>query len=135
MKIGELARETGLSASRIRFYEAAGLISDVDRSSNGYRHYSRRAKQALEIIVVAQRAGFSLDEIRSLLPQENGSGRRRDALLAKLKKKLAEIDALQARLAETHDRLQAVIARIETASPNEDCFASAEDVLSSMRDR
>lgn len=135
MKIGELAKETGLSASRIRFYEAAGLVSDVDRRSNGYRHYSRRAKQALEIIVVAQRAGFSLDEIRSLLPQENSPAGKRDVLLASLKKKLAEVEALQDRLAETHAGLQAVIARIGNAPADEDCFERAQDILSNMKSR
>ncbi|MGY3587102.1 DNA-binding transcriptional MerR regulator [Bradyrhizobium sp. USDA 4341] len=36
MQIGVLAKRTGLTASRIRFSEAQGLIS-VDRRANGYR--------------------------------------------------------------------------------------------------
>ena len=41
MKIGELARESGLTATRIRFYESAGLIPKAERRPNGYRHYPR----------------------------------------------------------------------------------------------
>jgi len=37
MKIGELARRSRLTASRIRFYEAKGLLNAVSRKANGYR--------------------------------------------------------------------------------------------------
>lgn len=58
MKIGELARRTGLAASRIRFYEEAGLLV-VQRQANGYRDYPEQAVLLLELITGAQRAGFS----------------------------------------------------------------------------
>ena len=45
MKIGELARRTGLTASRIRFYESLGLLPMVDRMPNGYRHYPKGAQR------------------------------------------------------------------------------------------
>ena len=75
MKIGELARRTGLTASRIRFYESLGLLPMVERMPNGYRHYPKGAQLVLELIDTAQQAGFSLDEIRTLLPTnlENGT--------------------------------------------------------------
>jgi len=82
MKIGELAKEAGLAPSRIRYYEARGLIGSVDRGRNGYRHYSRETRQILEIIVAAQQAGFSLGEIRNLLPVHGKAARSRDKLLA-----------------------------------------------------
>jgi DNA-binding transcriptional MerR regulator len=133
MKIGELAKETGLAPSRIRYYEAQGLIGSVDRRLNGYRQYSRETGQILEIIVTAQQAGFSLDEIRNLMPQHGKAGRGRDKLLAGLKKKLTEVEALQVRLVETRAGLKAVIAQIETMSPGGDCFANTEGVLAKLR--
>lgn len=125
MKIGELAKEAGLAPSRIRHYEAQGLIGSVDRGRNGYRQYSRETRQILEIIVTAQRAGFSLDEIRNLMPQHGKPGRSRDKLLAGLKKKLSEV--------ETRAGLKAVIAQIETMSPGGDCFDNTEGVLAKLR--
>ena len=133
MKIGELAKDTGLAPSRIRYYEALGLIGSVDRRLNGYRQYSRETRQTLEIIITAQQAGFSLDEIRNLLPQHGKAGRSHDKLLAGLKKKLIDVEALQVRLVETHAGLKAVIARIESMSPGGDCFDNTEDVLASLR--
>src|SRR5690349_7699452 len=97
MKIGELAKLTGLATSRIRFYESAGLLHAVARRANGYRDYPPETASVLEIIDSAQRAGFSLEQIRHLLPLGNGSWDH-DELLVALKAKVTEIEALQERL-------------------------------------
>ena len=39
MKIGELAKETGLTAKTIRFYEGIQLLDDPGRTESGYRQY------------------------------------------------------------------------------------------------
>ncbi|HTO41595.1 MAG TPA: MerR family transcriptional regulator [Rhizomicrobium sp.] len=133
MRIGELARQTGLAPSKIRFYEAEGLIGAVDRKANGYRQYSQRARQALELINLAQQAGFSLAEIRAFIPREGEAPHGHDRALAELRKKLAEVEALQVKLAETRAGLKLVITRIETTPPGRDCFENAEGVLKSFR--
>jgi DNA-binding transcriptional MerR regulator len=134
MKIGELAKETGLAPSRIRYYEAVGLIAS-DRGLNGYRRYSRETRQILEIIVTAQQSGFSLDEIRNLLPPQGKAEWDRDKLLTGLRNKLIEVEALQLRLVETCAGLKAVIAQVETISPGGDCFDNTEGVLANIRDQ
>ena len=53
MKIGELARRTGLAASAIRFYESKGLLNAVSRQENGYRDYPLEAVAVLSVIVNA----------------------------------------------------------------------------------
>ena len=67
MNIGELSKRTGLSTSRIRFYEQSGLLQAAERGLNGYRSYPPEMVQMLELIAMAQGVGFSLDEIRALL--------------------------------------------------------------------
>ncbi|NCO45819.1 MAG: MerR family DNA-binding transcriptional regulator, partial [Vibrio sp.] len=47
MNIGELAKRTGLSASKIRFYEKVGLFKTVKRKANGYRSYPPEAVMVL----------------------------------------------------------------------------------------
>ncbi|MBO9556959.1 MAG: MerR family transcriptional regulator [Caulobacter sp.] len=135
MKIGELARETGLAPSRIRYYESLGLIGAVERRLNGYRSYPRETAQLLRIITGTQRAGFSLDEIRSLLPQKSGAGWDRPKLLTGLKQKLADLAALQASLAATQADLEFLIARIESSPPDGDCFDNAQAVLDDVSQR
>ncbi len=64
MKIGELAKETGLTAKTIRFYEGIQLLDDPGRTESGYRQYGAEDVERLEFIKKAKRLGLSLDEIR-----------------------------------------------------------------------
>ncbi|WP_218673453.1 MerR family transcriptional regulator [Chromobacterium haemolyticum] len=73
MKIGELAKRAGMAASAIRFYEAKGLLKIASRQANGYRDYPPEALTLLTIINDAQQAGFSLEEIKRLLPADVSS--------------------------------------------------------------
>jgi DNA-binding transcriptional MerR regulator len=133
MKIGELATRSGLAASRIRFYEASGLIN-AQRQANGYRRYPEQAVQTLGIISCAQQAGFSLDEIRRLLPQADSQGLEHDELLASLQRKIGEIEAMQQRLAQNKAQLLNIIATIESKPEGMGCSENAERVLANMRD-
>ncbi|HEL3814046.1 TPA: MerR family transcriptional regulator [Stenotrophomonas maltophilia] len=127
MKIGELARRTGLAASRIRFYEDAGLLV-VQRQANGYRDYPEQAVLLLELIIGAQRAGFSLEEIRALLPPDMGQWQH-DALITMLRRKVADIEALQLRLAQSRAHLLALIEDIQARPDGIDCAANSRRVL------
>ena len=132
MKIGELASRTGLAASRIRFYEASGLIS-AQRQANGYRRYPEQAVQILGIISCAQQAGFSLDEIRRLLPQGDSQGLAHAELLASLQRKVGEIEAMQQRLAQNKAQLLSIIASIESKPEGMPCAENAERVMAQLR--
>jgi DNA-binding transcriptional MerR regulator len=127
MQIGELAKRTGLTASRIRFYEAQGLIS-VTRLANGYRTYSAEALMALNIITSAQDAGFTLEEIRRLMPGDL-SHRRDGALLGALRKKIDDIGAMEKRLAQARLQIEALIADIEDRPEGLSCEANTDRVL------
>ncbi|RWU17909.1 MerR family transcriptional regulator [Pseudomonas alkylphenolica] len=132
MKIGELAKITGLAPSRIRFYEASGLIHSVVRKANGYRDYGDEAVRVLGIITSAQAAGFSLDEIRHLLPV-NAKGWQHDELVQGLKRKVEEIEALQQRLASSKAQLLQVIEGIESKPEGMACEDNAQRVLNGLR--
>lgn len=133
MKIGELAKLTGLAPSRIRFYEASGLIQSVARKANGYRDYSEDAVWILEMITSAQAAGFSLDEIRHLLPMSS-NGWQHDELLFGLKRKVEEIEALQQRLARNKEQLLMVIDGIESKPDGMPCVDNTQRVLGRLRE-
>src|SRR5579864_3066507 len=66
MKIGELARQTGLNASAIRYYERCGLLSIPNRVC-GQRRYSEDSIHRLLLVRFASHMGFSLGEIRIFL--------------------------------------------------------------------
>ena len=132
MKIGELAKLSGLTASRIRFYESAGLLLSVARQANGYRDYPPETATMLEIIDSAQRAGFSLEQIRHLLPLGNGNWNH-DELLSALKAKVAEIEALQKRLKQNKAQLLVAIDSIENRPDDIECEDNRIRVLERLR--
>ncbi|AJZ62755.1 merR regulatory family protein [Paraburkholderia fungorum] len=133
MKIGKLAELSGLSASRIRFYEASGVIKAVERTANGYRDYPSEALTILEIIAIAQRAGFSLEQIRHLLPTDQGSWQH-ESLVEALKQKVTEIEAMQERLNQNRAQLLIAIESIENRPANLDCSDRKEWVLGRLRE-
>ena len=66
MKIGQIAVETGLPTSTIRYYEEIGLISAPPRVS-GQRAFTSDVVDRLLLIKLVAGLGFSLDEIRRLV--------------------------------------------------------------------
>jgi MerR family transcriptional regulator, redox-sensitive transcriptional activator SoxR len=94
LAIGEVAQRAGMSTSRIRYYEARGLIPVPDRAA-GKRRYSEDVLCRLAIIDAAQRVGFALDEIRDLLGSRDQPAHERLRQLALAK--LPELDDLIAR--------------------------------------
>ncbi|WP_299787884.1 MerR family DNA-binding protein [uncultured Shewanella sp.] len=66
MKIGEVAKETGLSVKSIRYYHDIGLIC-ATRGDNGYREYGKSQVESLKFVHHCRELGFSLDDCRSLL--------------------------------------------------------------------
>jgi DNA-binding transcriptional MerR regulator len=67
LTIGQLAKRVGLRPSALRYYEQEGLVQPDGRSEAGYRLYRPEAEQRLRFIQRAQRLGFSLADIGTLL--------------------------------------------------------------------
>jgi MerR family redox-sensitive transcriptional activator SoxR len=91
LAIGEVAERAGMRASRIRYYEARGLLPEPERAA-GKRRYTEEVFRRLAIIDAAQRVGFTLEEIRDLLGSRDQPAHERLRQLAMLK--LPELDDL-----------------------------------------
>ena len=63
LSIGEIARRTGLTVSAIRFYEERGLVSS-ERNSGGQRRFLRRDIRRLSFVLIAQKFGFTIEQIK-----------------------------------------------------------------------
>jgi MerR family redox-sensitive transcriptional activator SoxR len=94
LTIGDVAARAGMSTSRIRYYEARGLIPEAERVA-GKRRYTSDVYRRLAIIDAAQRVGFTLEEISELLGSRDQPAHERLRELALLK--LPELDELIAR--------------------------------------
>ena len=115
LPIGEVARQAGMRASRIRFYERRGILPAPERVS-GMRRYSPDVVRRLAIIDLAQRVGFTLDEIGRLFSPDERPPHDRIRMLAI--DKLPQIEDLIER-AETIRRLLVTCAVCECDSFDE----------------
>jgi len=131
MNIGELAALTGLTRSRIRFYESKGLLTTVERGDNGYRSYQSDAVLVLKIITSAQQAGFSLSEIAKVLPADL-SGWKHDELVGMLMRKVGDINDVIAQLELSRRNLEALIERIENKPQGIDCDENAKQIFDTI---
>ena len=63
MKIGEVANETGLSISNIRFYEKKGLLTPARKEASGYRDYTLEDVSRLKTILLYRKMGLPIETI------------------------------------------------------------------------
>jgi DNA-binding transcriptional MerR regulator len=112
-----LARDLGVSARTIRFYEDRGLITPGRAGAT--RVYTHRDRARMQLILRGKRLGFSLNDIREFLELYVPGGTQAEQLRKLLK-------AVQARV-ETLDQQQAAIA--ETLSELREIDATARASL------
>ena len=109
LTIGEIARRTGLSVSAIRFYEEQRLIEPV-RTQGNQRRFLRSDIRRLSFVLIAQRLGLSLTDIRAELARlphgRTPTSRDWEAISAAIR---ARLDQQIAALTRTRDRLDGCI--------------------------
>jgi len=81
MDIGEVVKQSGLPASTLRFYESKGLIQSTGRQGLR-RQFDASVMERLALISLGQRAGFSLEDVASMLAS-SGPNIDKEQLLAK----------------------------------------------------
>ena len=113
MNISQLAKTAEVSTDTVRYYEKQGLISAPERQENGYRRYTEAHAGAVRFVRGAQALGFSLAEIRAIVPQLAQGALGRTDIEQHLQTKMAQIDAhiqqlqtLKAELAATFASLR-----------------------------
>ena len=67
-KSGQFARRASVTVRTLRFYDREGLLPPSRITESGYRLYSDEHLASLQQILALKYLGFSLDEIRVLLP-------------------------------------------------------------------
>ncbi|MFD4351436.1 MerR family transcriptional regulator [Nocardia sp. NPDC058519] len=110
MRIGELARRTGVSARALRYYEQQNLLQ-AERSPSGQRHFPETAVDQVLLIQRLYAAGLSSRTIGELTPHLV-DGRATPALLDRLGVERDHLRQNIAELARTQLRLDSVIAAV-----------------------
>lgn len=66
MRIGELARQLGVTADTLRFYEREGWLPRPERAENGYRSYRADDLEHLRLLLDLRRIDLPLAEAARL---------------------------------------------------------------------
>ncbi len=100
LKVGELARRTGLTVRALHHYDSIGLLCPSGRSERGYRLYNRDDVARLVGIQALRRMGLPLADVAQLL---DGGNVTLPAIVARqigaLDDEIARANALRERLA------------------------------------
>jgi DNA-binding transcriptional MerR regulator len=124
--IRDLAKEFGVSARTLRFYEEKGLVDPARRGEQ--RLYSRRDRARLAYVLAGKTVGFSLEEVREMLDlYDLGDGQvtqLKVALskfaerIARLEKQKSDIDRIVAELTRASNAMKAKLTASEHAEHN-----------------
>jgi MerR family transcriptional regulator, redox-sensitive transcriptional activator SoxR len=96
LAIGEVARRAGVRASAVRYYESIGLLPAPKRV-NGQRRYDAGIVHLLNVVQLAQAAGFTIAEIQTLFHGFDSDTPPAARWQPLIRQKLEELDALIAR--------------------------------------
>ena len=109
MTVTELARETGVTARAIRFYESKGLLHPQRAGTT--RIYTHRERGRLQLILRGKRLGFSLTDIGDYLNLYDADPTQQDQimlLLAKVDARIKELESQKIDLEAALTELSAV---------------------------
>lgn len=120
LKIGELARRSGLSVETLRYYERRGLIPPPERLPSGYRVYPPAILQRLAFIRRCKALGFTLEETLDLLQLQQHPELESAAVKQRVEQRIVDIRS------KVRD-LQQILAALEGLSALCDGEGSAAD--------
>jgi len=111
LRTGEVAEAAGVNTQTLRYYHRRGLLREPRRSNGGHRLYPPETVTVLRVIKVAQRLGFTLEEVADLVETtahrhggtDGGLRARATAKLAEVEQKIADLQAIRETLIQAVD--------------------------------
>ncbi|MFQ6371467.1 Cu(I)-responsive transcriptional regulator [Shewanella sp. YIC-542] len=110
MKIGEVAKMTGLSIKSIRYYHDIGLVQ-AERGANGYREYTHGQLASLQFVQHCRELGFSIEECKDLLQLKHNPKRCASDVKRLASEHLKALEQRMASLAALHHELSELVAQ------------------------
>ncbi|MEL4388583.1 MerR family transcriptional regulator [Shewanella xiamenensis] len=112
MKIGEVAKYTGLSVKSIRYYHDIGLVCG-ERNEAGYRVYRHRDIESLKFVYQCRDLGFSLEDCKLLLGLRNNDSRNAEDVKQLTRNHLAYVEEQIGKLQNLRSQLQQMVSECQ----------------------
>ncbi len=120
IQIGELAKQLGITARTIRYYEEIGLMGASQRTGSGARNYQRDDVLRLKFILKLKELGISLKEMQELAEHFDVNQQDFDTItpklleildehIAKVDKKIANLASLRDEIVSYRDRIDGIL--------------------------
>jgi DNA-binding transcriptional MerR regulator len=113
--IRDLAKECGVTARTLRFYEEKGLLNPGRHGLE--RLYTRRDRARLKYVLLGRNVGFSLDEVREMLDlYDIGDGQETQlrVALVKFRERIAQLERQKADIERVIDELRRAGESVES---------------------
>ena len=111
LRIGDVAKEFGVTLRTLRFYEDKGLIQP--RREGNTRLYTHRDVTRLKLIMLGRKVGFSLREVKQIMDMydpDSGSVKQLRTLLEKSERQLVRLEKQRSAIEEAIVDLKAAMA-------------------------
>jgi DNA-binding transcriptional MerR regulator len=135
MKIGQIAKQAGVTVDTVRFYERVGVLPEPERRPSGYREYQPATVERIKLTRELQAIGFSLTEVVDALVAHDAGGAtceserwRLDAVLDRVDEKLAELTALRGRIVDAQQACDSGCCVLRNRSIADASSATASNV-------
>jgi MerR family transcriptional regulator, copper efflux regulator len=119
MRIGELARRSGLATTALRYYEKAGLLPRSARTVSGYRDYAADTLPRLAFVRAAQAIGLTVAEIREVIAIRDGGTPPCAHVLELIERHRAEVRARMRELQQLEQDLALIAEQGAKVDPAE----------------
>jgi DNA-binding transcriptional MerR regulator len=114
VKIGEVAKQAGVTVDTVRFYERVGVLPEPARTESRYRDYEPETVERIRLTRELQAIGFTLNDAVDALAAHDAGGAtceserwRLQAVLDRVDARLAELTALRGRIVEAQQACEA----------------------------
>jgi DNA-binding transcriptional MerR regulator len=110
LTIAEAARESGISAHTLRYWERAGLLQPVSRNGSGHRRYAEDDLERIKFLTKLRATGMPIRQVRRYAELLNGGDDTNEERLALLE---THREAVRADLEETAAHLELIEWKID----------------------
>jgi len=109
LRIGEIARQAGVSPDTIRHYERVGVLPHPPRTMAGYRRFPGEAIERVRLVRRALAIGFTLAELARILKVRDAGGAPCKAVHVLARKKLQSLKEQIADLIRLRSQMESVL--------------------------